>query len=524
MPAEHIRVAVVGLGVAGLAATKNLLEAGLQVTAFERNEYVGGLWKFNDSPDQLSVLKSTHPNGSKHFLAYSDFPLPADTPTYPSASVIHEWLNDYAKYFDLADHFRLGTTISRIDQVDHKFELHWSKGTEEHRERFDRVLITTGPFQRPRWPSIDGLDSSHPKVLHGHAYKTPEPFRGKSVVVLGSGNSACDICTELIGVAGKVYVSVRSGNRIFKVTEPPIDRIFTRRLFYKGGSVENTEYESQARATAAAGMDAAFKKHWPDYDLESLRMLPAPSNVHSIPGLNPHFIPALASGEITPIAGVKSIVPGKIITAEDVEISCDYVICATGGTFDYSILSPSIDPTNSKTSAWDECPRAEGLKIPRLYQGIFHPDVPGLAFIGPYESPSLANPADYDLMSSAIAQIWAENHSLPSKDDMAAWCDKCYEYQLKLVAEHKLPRPRLWKSELERWLNNAAGNGMNEAFANPDSALHQTDPELWDLCMDGVPNPYVYRLLPGREGARKAWPGARDAIFWANGQGTPPVI
>jgi heterodisulfide reductase subunit A-like polyferredoxin len=59
------RVAIVGAGPLGLIATKNFVEEGFDVTTFERNEYVGGLWHITSDPTQTCVLPGTITNTSK---------------------------------------------------------------------------------------------------------------------------------------------------------------------------------------------------------------------------------------------------------------------------------------------------------------------------------------------------------------------------------------------------------------------------------------------------------------------------
>jgi dimethylaniline monooxygenase (N-oxide forming) len=61
---ERPTAAVVGLGASGLVALKNLKEQGFEVTGFERNSYIGGLWKYSEN-DQTSVLDTTIVNISK---------------------------------------------------------------------------------------------------------------------------------------------------------------------------------------------------------------------------------------------------------------------------------------------------------------------------------------------------------------------------------------------------------------------------------------------------------------------------
>ncbi|KAH7227499.1 hypothetical protein BKA60DRAFT_628714 [Fusarium oxysporum] len=70
MDKQPQKVAVIGLGVAGLVAVKNMLEVGFDVTGFELSEYVGGLWHYTEQ-DKTSVLPSTIINISKERAALS---------------------------------------------------------------------------------------------------------------------------------------------------------------------------------------------------------------------------------------------------------------------------------------------------------------------------------------------------------------------------------------------------------------------------------------------------------------------
>ena len=69
-------VAIIGAGALGLVATKNLIEEGFEVTTFEKNTYVGGLWHATQDPLETSALLGTVSNGSKQTSAFSDFPMP----------------------------------------------------------------------------------------------------------------------------------------------------------------------------------------------------------------------------------------------------------------------------------------------------------------------------------------------------------------------------------------------------------------------------------------------------------------
>jgi dimethylaniline monooxygenase (N-oxide forming) len=70
---DRITAAVIGLGAAGLVALKNLKEQGFDVTGFDRNDYIGGLWKYAED-DRTSVLSTTIVNISKERGCFTDFP------------------------------------------------------------------------------------------------------------------------------------------------------------------------------------------------------------------------------------------------------------------------------------------------------------------------------------------------------------------------------------------------------------------------------------------------------------------
>lgn len=71
MARQQPTVAVIGAGPAGLVALKNLLEEGFEVTGFDKNPYVGGLWQYTEE-DKTSVLQSTVVNISKERVSHAE--------------------------------------------------------------------------------------------------------------------------------------------------------------------------------------------------------------------------------------------------------------------------------------------------------------------------------------------------------------------------------------------------------------------------------------------------------------------
>ena len=79
------RIAVIGAGATGMTATKACLEQGHDVVVYERTNYTGGLWRYQETLDEngtASVMKSTIINSSKEMSAFSDFPPPPEYPNY----------------------------------------------------------------------------------------------------------------------------------------------------------------------------------------------------------------------------------------------------------------------------------------------------------------------------------------------------------------------------------------------------------------------------------------------------------
>ncbi len=92
------RVAVVGGGMAGIAAVKALLQAGVEVFGVERAEELGGLWR--PAPD-TAAYEGLRLNTSKPRTEFSDHPMPAEWPDYPTRAQLLAYARDYAERFDV---------------------------------------------------------------------------------------------------------------------------------------------------------------------------------------------------------------------------------------------------------------------------------------------------------------------------------------------------------------------------------------------------------------------------------------
>lgn len=224
-PKPAPRVAIIGLGACGLVTLKNFLEAGFDATGYDKNTYIGGLWKFSPE-NKATVLKTTVANLSKQAGCYTDFPYPDDVGDYPTAAQVGDYFDSYAEHFGLLGHVRLGVGVSNVrrNEKDEGWEVVLTEGEEgkEEVERFDKVVLCHGlQVHAPNVPKIEGIETFSGKAIHSNAYKGPEPFQEKKVLVVGMGNTGPDIACDLVGHASNIHLSHRKGHAIVSIESSP---------------------------------------------------------------------------------------------------------------------------------------------------------------------------------------------------------------------------------------------------------------------------------------------------------------
>ena len=267
---------------------------------------------------------------------------------------------------------------------------------------------------------------------------------------------------------------------------------------------------------------AAGGKLRPEWNL-----LPAPSIRNVAPIVNDSVLRCFANGSVEPVTGLRRLFPSKEgQTTSTVELidgkileDIDAIIYSTGYHSTYDILGPTADPTAFATPEWDNAPYSNGIAYPRLYQGLFSTTYPQtLVFVGPYRGHSIAAFNNLDLSAQAITRIWAGHFPLPPKREMEAWCDTNYRESLADVQRWRIPKVGTNPWKLEYWLNEAAGNRVNEClgWGLTGWRFWWKDRELCNLILGGLDTPFIYRLFEPAPGGRKAWSGAREAILKAN--------
>ncbi len=199
--------AVIGAGPAGLAGARNLARRGIEFVGFDVNSGVGGLWDI-DSP-KSTMYESAHLISSKTTTSYDEFPMREDIADYPSHWDMKEYFDDYADTFDLKKHFRFETEVIRAEPEGENWKVTTRGPDGETTEDFAGLIIANGILSKPSIPDFDGDFDG--ELVHTSTYRTPDVFDGKRVLIIGGGNSGCDIAVDAVHRAKSVDMSLRSG-------------------------------------------------------------------------------------------------------------------------------------------------------------------------------------------------------------------------------------------------------------------------------------------------------------------------
>ncbi len=196
--------AVIGAGPSGLAAARNLQRLGVPWTGYELAEDVGGLWDI-DAP-RSTVYESAHLISSRTTTEFSEFPMDPSVADYPSHRDLKAYFRSFADRFDLRTGYTFGTEVTAARPVgDGTWDVVAGGATQRHAG----VIVANGTLSEPNVPTFPGRFDG--ELIHSSAYRSATIFAGKRVLVVGGGNSGCDIAVDAVHHAASVDISVRRG-------------------------------------------------------------------------------------------------------------------------------------------------------------------------------------------------------------------------------------------------------------------------------------------------------------------------
>lgn len=413
------RYAVIGAGAAGLCCAKYLVQAGFQdVTIFEIGTQVGGLWCYQNDNGLSSAYRTLHINTARNLTSFSDFKFDDDVQTFPDHRDMHRYLVAYAEKFDLTRRIRFRSRVVELkpaagfDPAAPRWQIRLEGGALEE---FDRVLVASGhlstPLHVPQYQ--EGFKGEY---LHSHDYREPEPFVGKRICVIGVGNSACDIASDVCVTSPRTVMVARSGVMIgpklifgFAFTD------ITMKLYRKW-------IPDRLRRWIIASL--VFLIHG---RMTDLGFKPLTRRAH--PTTSAVVVQHIAYRRIIVKQGIERIEGRRIFFSDGSSDEFDTMIACTGYRIDLPFVAPEV--LEVRDNAVD------------LYKRMCAPGWDGLYFVGLFNTTTALNLV-FERQSRWICAIERGQASLPGEDEMRAdieakkqWIARYYQESARHTIEEE---------------------------------------------------------------------------------------
>ncbi|GAB2562885.1 flavin-containing monooxygenase [Nocardia heshunensis] len=195
------RYCIIGAGYTGLAVAKAFTDLGLDYDQLEATDAIGGNWSHG-------VYDSTYLISSKDVTEYPDHPMPDAYPDFPSAAQMRDYLRSFAAEFGLDRRIEFGALVADVGPLDATGAAGWrvELASGEVRE-YTGVVVANGHYWDTNIPSYPGEFTG--KQIHSKDYKRPADLEGSRVLVVGAGNSGCDLAVEAAVTFGNSEISLR---------------------------------------------------------------------------------------------------------------------------------------------------------------------------------------------------------------------------------------------------------------------------------------------------------------------------
>ncbi len=265
----------------------------------------------------MDVGKSLRQSGlhtGKHFSSLPGMPFPARTSLFPTRSEFAEYLESYVDKFQLP--VRTGVEATGLLQE----KSGWTVETAAARYQSKAVVIATGIMSSPVWPGLHGTASYTGLLFHSTDYRRPEERLGRSILVVGIGNSAAEIASELANAGLEVAVSVRSGANVIPRSIAGIPSQ------YFGWSMSWLPGPMQRRIVRGTGLIGSLLKR-PSHSLPRKRDFDV---CQDLPVIGRSILDHVNVGRVRLLPGVAELSRNSVSFTDGTEWVGDTVILATG--------------------------------------------------------------------------------------------------------------------------------------------------------------------------------------------------
>ncbi len=373
------KYAVIGGGPAGISGARNLKMLNIPYDGYEAASEFGGLWNINN--EYSTVYESAHLISSKKMTEFKDFPMREDVADYPHHSEVFKYFKDFCQAFNLYEDYYFNTKIESVKPKGEFWEVTTNHGDSN---LYKGVIIANGCLSCPNEPHIPGEFTG--EIMHSSKYKTADIFEGKRVLVVGAGNSGCDIVVDAVHRAAKVDLSVRRGYHFVP------KYLFGKPADTLGGLVQMPSFLKQK-------VDNFLLK---TFFVPNPQKLGFPKPDHKLyeshPIVNTLVLYHLGHGDVHIKRDIDSF-DGDLVRFKDGSSEAyDMVLLATG----YKLNYPFIDQSHLN---WPS-----ESKAPQLYLNIFTPHHDNLFVLGMVEATGLGWHGRDDQAKLVAKYIEAKNN------------------------------------------------------------------------------------------------------------------
>lgn len=283
----------------------------LPFMVLEASEHIGFSWR--NHYDRL------HLHTVKEHSALPHLPYPADHPTYVSRLQVVEYLEQYAKHFNIKPLFKQKVIHISRNAADGT----WQVQTETDTFTAARVVVATGYNRTPNVPELPGQRNFRGIVWHSHEYRNGAPFRNENVLIVGMGNTGAELALDLLENGAKPFISVRGPINIIR-------RDLFGRPAQKTAIMANkfpgwfTDFMARIMQKISVGDVSAYglgkPKHPPSYDTRRGKT----------PVIDIGTLDQIKAGNITVLPGIERTNAKTVTFLDGRELPFDAIILATG--------------------------------------------------------------------------------------------------------------------------------------------------------------------------------------------------
>jgi len=315
---------IIGAGPAGLATALALKKAFIPFEMVDAGDKVGGIWDIERK--ETPMYKSAHFISSKSLSGFKNFPMPKEYPDYPSHSLVQSYLEKFSSHFKLESFARFNTKVLKVEP----YGEYWKVSFDDKSEKFYKgVICATGITWHTQLPQIKGVFEG--EFIHSFDYKNRDIFRGKQVLIIGGGNSGCDIACDAAKAADKAFISLRRGYYFIpKYTMGIPSDLFKEKFSFPLKSIDTKVSEFLLNKVLVGNLEN-FGLAKPDHSL-----------MESHPIMNNRLLHYLGHGDITAKKNVLEFKGKKVIFEDGTEEEVDLIIAATGYKRTFPFLSEDL--------------------------------------------------------------------------------------------------------------------------------------------------------------------------------------